>query len=175
MRGIPYNETVGFDWNTRIVAELSDNSKYVFGDPDDPNNCAIDSRLRLITKTSDLFKLGMFKAYRQYVAAFAELTNDNPQCLPARYSACGFLPVGVEPESYVNQINNQFIIPKLHEMGLEYFLLPPMSPVSTSYKPMDKMASTHDVWVGKMEAAKVVHKPIHNITTLDLLEVILPS
>ena len=80
----------------------------------------------------------------------------------------------MEPDYYAGAINHNYIIPRLVELGLEYFLIVPLSPVSSSYKPIGRMASQHDVWVNKLEAAKVIkNKSAHNITTLDLLEVIL--
>lgn len=170
---IMYYETIAFDWKSRVVVDFNPRD-YVFGEPDNPKCMVIDTRMRMLSKLSDLEKVGMDAAYRNYVAAFAELTNESPKCLPSQYSSCGFLPVGIEPEVFVDQLNMIRIVPGLVQLGLEYFLVSPLSPVSTAYKPMDKMASTHDVWVSKLEAAKVVHKPPHNITTLDLLEVILP-
>lgn len=167
-----FYETVAFDWKTRLIVDI-DKSRFSWT-TDTPEGRAIDSRLRLITKYTDILQAGDLQTYKNYVATFAEITNDNPKCLPSQYSSCGFLPVGVEPEYYAGRINHNYIIPKLVELGLEYFLIVPLSPVSSSYKPIGKMASQHDVWVNKMEAAKVIrNKPLHNITTLDLLEVIL--
>lgn len=167
-----YYETKAFDWRTRLIVDI-EKTRFNWT-RDSTEGRAMDSRLRIITKYTDIDAVGDLQAYKNYVAAFAEITNDSPKSLPSQYSSCGFLPVGVEPDYYAGAINHNYIIPRLVELGLEYFLIVPLSPVSSSYKPIGRMASQHDVWVNKLEAAKVIkNKSAHNITTLDLLEVIL--
>lgn len=111
------------------------------------------------------------KVYRTYVQSFCEMINRNRNCKPAYLTACGFLPIGVEPTILCGKINKDFIMPRLFEEGVDYFQLKPMSPVLASYQPTASMATSHDVWISKIDAAKIVKKPAHNITALDVLEV----
>lgn len=149
-------------WSTSIVIN-----------PDEPDCKLIDSRLRLMMPLDTFNRIDLKKLYRNYIKTYCEIVNDNPNCVTAQYTACGFLPIGIEPECLCNYINNEVIIPKLREFNIEYFMIPPASPVWSAYKPIAEMAASYDIWVNKMEAAKVVHKPVHNISTLDLLEVLL--
>lgn len=110
--------------------------------------------------------------YRNYVHAFCTMINLDRTCRPAYMTACGFLPIGIEPIFYSGIINKEVIIPALQKLDVDYFLLPPMSPVKSAYEQDSNATLTHDVWVNKLDAQKLVHKPPHNITALDVLEAI---
>lgn len=108
--------------------------------------------------------------YKQYVRSFCELVNRDHSCRPSYMTACGFLPIGVEPTVMCGMINRDFLIPMLHDKDVEYFMLKPMSPVRSGYEPTGAMATSHDIWINKLDAAKLVSKPAHNISALDVLE-----
>lgn len=127
-----------------------------------------DDRMDMIIPT--FMKNNPIEVYKQYVRSFCELINRDHSCRPSYMPACGFLPVGVEPTMMCGMINRDFLIPMLHENDVTYFMLKPMSPVRSSYEPTGAMATSHDIWVNKLDAAKLVHKPAHNITALDVLE-----
>lgn len=167
--GIMYMDTEAYEKSDIMVPW----STSIHINPDYPDCKLIDSRLRLMMPLVKFNKMDKKQLYKNYITTYCEIVNNNPTCVTAQYTACGFLPVGIEPECLCNYMNKDIILPNLRKFSIEYFMLPPASPVWTSYKPMAEMASSYDIWVNKMEASKVVHKPIHNISTIDLLEVLL--
>lgn len=129
---------------------------------------AYDDRMDMIIPRANLeYKILL---YKNYIKSFCETINMDHQCRPAYMTACGFLPVGVEPTVMCGMINKEFIIPMLRDAGIDYFLMKPTSPVKASYEPIGAMATSHDVWVNKMDLTALVNKPAHNITTLNVLE-----
>ena len=111
--------------------------------------------------------------YVNYLKSFTTFLNDNPNSRPAYLSACGFIPIGIEPLFLCGRINSTMILPALRAKGIEYFQIRPMSPTRSSYVPSGPMAASHDIWVSKIDAEKVVKKSVWNITSLDLLEALL--
>lgn len=138
----------------------------------DLNKYTYDDRMEMLVLRNVVENVDPLMLYRTYVQSFCETINRNRNCKPAYMTACGFLPVGIEPLILCNRVNKEYIIPVLFEKGIEYFQLKPMSPVLSSYEPTSAMAVSHDIWINKLDAAKLVGKPPHNVTALDVLEVI---
>lgn len=138
----------------------------------DLNRYSYDDRMEMLVLRNVLENGDPIQLYRTYVRSFCETINRNRNCKPAYMTACGFLPIGVEPIVMCGHINKPLIVPILFERGIDYFQLKPMSPVLSSYEPTSAMAVSHDIWVNKLDAANLVGKPPHNVTALDVLEVI---
>lgn len=130
-----------------------------------------DARLDMVMPRANIAN-NISKLVRNYVTSFCELTNRNPSCRPGYMTACGFLPVGLEPTLLTGRLINSVIVEGLQELGVEFYYHKPMSPLNNGFEIANDSA-THDVWVNKMDAAKIVNKPIHNITALDVLEVLI--
>lgn len=147
-------------------------NRWKFGEDAD-RQMLVDSRLYLISEKRRTLSVDPIILYKNYVSTFCEFTNLSDNTTPVVYAKCGFLPIGVEPECLCGLITYTCIVPKLQELGLEFFEMSPSSPLKYSYKPIGEMSTNRDIWISKLEAAKIVKKPVYNITSKDVLEVIL--
>ena len=131
-----------------------------------------DDRMEMVLTSNDIVT-NWVTYYKNYVKSFCDAINRNPNCRPSYLAECGFLPIGVEPVVMCGTVNSIILTNVLRECGIEFFQVKPMSPIRSSYTPVGQMASSHDIWISKLDAAKIVNKPVWNITASDVLEVFL--
>lgn len=129
-----------------------------------------DERLDMVTPLNS--NMEPLERYKTYVRSFCELTNTHPESRPAEMTACGFLPVGIEPVMFCGALNKE-LLQIFRTYDIEIFQLTPSSPTRRGYEPAGAMATSKDIWINKLEAAKFINKPVHNITALDVLEVLI--
>ena len=129
----------------------------------------VDDGLRMVMPKKEFQKEIV---YLQYLQSFCKMLNDNPNGRPAYLADCGFIPIGVEPTVLCGQINSEIILPALRKYKVDYFFVQPMSPKFSTYRPQGVMAREQDVWVNKIDCAKLLGKQPHQVRVFDLLEVI---
>lgn len=132
-----------------------------------------DDRLNVAVPAAVVTQENMIPLYKAYVKHFCAELNQSRGSRIKYLAECGFLPIGVEPNMFAGQINTRYLIPNLRRHAIPYFQMAPSSPVSMIFQSFTASTETRDIWVNKIDAAKVVKKPIHNITASDLLEVLL--
>ena len=151
--------------------ELSDDMRDM-GELDFREEYLYDPRLKIAIPKAHIMQNNIPQLYANYLSTFCELVNRHGDSRPGMLTACGFLPVGVEPVALSGEINGQVIIPALEKHNIPYYFQKQMSPVSSKFERINE-ANGHDIWVSKLDAATVVNKPPHNIRVIDLLEAIL--
>lgn len=139
---------------------------------DTANAYCYDARLDMIMPNKNIRGDTVRDIIFNYTKSFCTLVNMNPNCKPAYLTACGFLPIGIEPTVFTKMVTIPVIIPGLTELGVPFFYQKPMSPCDSRFELTNDSAS-HDIWVNKLDAAKIVNKPPHMITALDVLEVLM--
>lgn len=134
---------------------------------------ACDDRLNVAVPFNIITGDNMLALYKAYVKFFCSELNASRNSRIKYLAECGFLPIGIEPNMFAGRINNPLLIPSLRKNGIPYFQMAPSSPVAMLFQSTVASTSTRDIWVNKIDAARVVNKPIHNITATDVLEVLL--
>lgn len=133
-----------------------------------------DERLNMVipkTKIMDLSN-NLVALIKNYVQSFCTLTQEHINTRAGTMVSNGFLPVGLEPLFLRNAFNPEFIIPELEARHIPYYQLKASSPIDSRYESRNE-AGMHDIWVNKLDAAKIINKKPHQISTMDLLEELL--
>lgn len=128
-----------------------------------------DDRLEIVMPSANRFDYDTIRL--AYLQSFCELVNRDPNCYPARYTNCGFVPVGIEPVPHYGILNAD-VMRKLREKGLQFFSVQPSSPVSSNFK-YRNLKTTSDIWVSKLDAGKFLGVMPHEVTAIDLLKAVL--
>lgn len=140
------------------IKDLDMKSKYLY-----------DDRLEIVMSVVNRYEYDKIRF--AYLQSFCELVNRDPNCYPARYTNCGFVPVGIEPVPHYGILNTD-VIRKLREKGLQFFSVQPSSPVSSNFK-YRNLKTTSDIWVSKLDAGEFLGVMPHEVTAMDLLKAVL--
>lgn len=160
------------EYKFRYSADCSYSEEYrTLRTQEDAEKYKLDARLNFVVPKSleyrNEYMLNYIEHLRHVVLQSKESTAWEG------YLRCGMLPIGIEPTFWLHTWN-PFIKASLEELNVPYYEINISSPFNKRMEYQYKTFSTaKDIWVSKLDAAKIVNKEAHNIKTMDVLEVLL--